>query len=113
MTFFLNKIPFSRPKILNTLNTFLVIDKVYLMIFPFFSQILRIFTVLNVVYDPFFTRKTTISENNSLMTPFFILFVLSRASDNTTQNIGGTDAWAVPHLKFWGTVPPIPLGLRP
>ena len=27
--------------------------------------------------------------------------------DNTTsQNIGGTDAWALPHLKFGGTVPP-------
>src|SRR6218665_2460295 len=26
---------------------------------------------------------------------------------------GGTDAWAVHHLKFWGTVPPVPLGLRP
>ena len=43
------------------------------------------------------------------------LFLLSRASDNTTsQNIGGTDAWAVSHLKFcWGTFPPVPLGLRP
>ena len=42
------------------------------------------------------------------MTPFFTLFVLSHTSDNTTsQNIGGTDAWAVPHLKFWGTVPPV------
>ena len=38
------------------------------------------------------------------------MFVLSRASDNTTSlNIGGTNAWAVPHLKFlWGTVPPVP-----
>ena len=53
--------------------------------FLFLSQILRIFTVLNVVYDPFFTRKTTISEKNSLTTPFFTLFVLSRASDKTTS----------------------------
>jgi len=60
-------------------------------IFPFFSQIFRFFTMLNVVYDPFLIRKT----------PFFTLFILSRASDNTTaQNIGGTDEWAVPHLKF-------------
>src|SRR6218665_182798 len=30
--------------------------------------------------------------------------------DNTTsQNIGGTDAWAVPHLKFGGDRPPSPL----
>jgi len=41
----------------------------------------------------------------------FTLFILSRASNNTTsQNIGGTDAWAVPHLKFGG---PSPLGIRP
>src|SRR6218665_490773 len=40
---------------------------------------------------------------------FFTLFMLSRTSDNTTsQNIGGTNVWAVPHLKFWGTVPPVP-----
>src|SRR6218665_10496 len=40
---------------------------------------------------------------------FFTLFILSRASDNTTsQNIGGTDAWAVPHLKFWGNRLPQP-----
>jgi len=43
------------------------------------------------------------------MTLFFTLFVLSRASDNTiSQNIGGTDAWAVPHLKFFGDRPPVP-----
>src|SRR6218665_3769634 len=52
------------------LMTFLVIDKVFL-IFPFIFQILRIYTVLNVVYDPFYTRKTTISQKNSLTTPFF------------------------------------------
>src|SRR6218665_92483 len=38
---------------------------------------------------------------------FFSLFILSHTSDNTTsQNIGGADAWAVPHLKFWGDRPP-------
>src|SRR6218665_525630 len=71
---------------------FVGIDQVFL-IFPFFFQILRIFTVLNVVYHPFLTRTTTISEKNSLTTPFFTLFILSRASDNTTsQNIRGTNA---------------------
>ena len=60
--------------------------------------------MLNVVYDPFLTRKT----------PFFTLFILSRASDNTTsQNVGGTDAWPVPHFKFLGVrLPRLPLGLR-
>src|SRR6218665_1342752 len=94
------------------ISIFLVIDLVF-RIFPLFSQIFRIFTMLNVVgyiYDPFLTRKT----------PFFTRFILSRASDNTSsQNIGGTNAWAVPHLKFWGgpsaPVPPRspPLLYRP
>src|SRR6218665_1572887 len=59
------------------------------------------FAMLNVVYD--LTITTAISQKKSLMTPFFTLFVLSRASDNTTsQNIKGTDAWAVPpHLQFF------------
>src|SRR6218665_2209107 len=39
---------------------------------------------------------------NSTMTPVFTHFVLSHASTNTTsRNIGGTDTWAVPHLKLW------------
>jgi len=62
-------------------DLFLVIDQVS-RIFPFFFKIFRIFTMLNVVYDPFLTRKT----------PFFTPFILSRASDNTTctsQNIRG------------------------
>src|SRR6218665_2469757 len=79
-------------------DLFLVIDLV-LRIFPFFSHISRMFTMLNVVYDHFLTRKP----------PFFTLFILSRTSDNTaSQNIGGTNAWAVPHLKFWGDRPPVP-----
>ena len=63
----------------------------------------------------FSSREKPISENNSFLTPLFTLFVLSRTSNNTTsQNIGGTDAWAVPHLKFWEDRPPSPpLGPRP
>src|SRR6218665_3947166 len=45
-------------------DPFFVIDHVF--------QIFNIFTLLNVLYyDPFFTTKTLISQNNSLMTPFF------------------------------------------
>ena len=76
--------------------------------FSDFFQILHIFAVLNVVYDPFFTTKTTISKKNSLTTPFF--YSVRTLMRITSQNIGGTDAWAVPHLKFWGDRPP---GLRP
>src|SRR6218665_1866780 len=105
MTIFSEKIPFSRPKILMT--GCLVVDQDFL-IFPLFFQIIRIFTVLIVIYDPFFTRKITISENNSLTTPFFTLFVLSRASNNTiSQNSGGTGAWAV-HPTFGGPSPSPP-----
>jgi len=73
-------------------------------IFSFFSQIFHIFTMLHVIYDPFLTRKT----------PFFTLFILSHASDNTTsQNIGGTDAWTVPPPQILGDRPAqFPLGLR-
>src|SRR6218665_2727493 len=76
---------------------FLVIDLV-LWIFPFFSHIFRIFTMLNVVYDPFLTRKT----------PFFTLFILSSTSDNTTsQNIGGDECMGCPPtLNFGGPSPP-------
>src|SRR6218665_3698837 len=78
---------------------FLVIDLV-LRIFPFFSHIFRMFTMLNVVYAPFIARKTQ----------FFTLFMLSRTSDNTTsQNIGGTNAWAVPPPQILeGPSPPVP-----
>src|SRR6218665_1233151 len=98
MTFGGKKFPFSRQKFL----VILVIDHLF-KIFPCFSQIFPICAVLNVIFDPFLTRKT----------PFFTLLILSRVSDNTTSlNIGGTNAWAVPHLKFLGGPPPVPLGLR-
>ena len=59
---FLNDISFGkkfhnsvfRAKITDDL--FLVTDQVF-RIFPFFFQIFRILTMLNVVYDPFLTRK--------------------------------------------------------
>src|SRR6218665_4039724 len=55
-------------------------------------------------------EKPLFQKNNSLMTPF----VLSCTSDNTTsQNIRGTNAWAFPHLTFWGTVLRVSLCLRP
>src|SRR6218665_794094 len=99
MTFFSGKMSIFRVKISDDL--FLVIDLVF-SIFPFFSGIFRIFTVLNFLYYPFLTRKT----------PFFTLFILSHVSDNTTsQNIGGTNAWAVPPPQIFlgGPSPSHPL----
>src|SRR6218665_2888677 len=88
MRFFSGKISIFRVKI----SFFLVIDLVF-GIFPFFSNIFRMFTMLNVLYDPFLTRKTH----------FFTRFILSRAYDNTTsQNIGGDQCMGrPPHLKLW------------
>src|SRR6218665_1053329 len=104
MTFFSEKNSIFTAKISD--DFFLVIDQIF-RILPFFSRILRIFSMLNVVYDLFLTRKTTISEKNSFMTPFFLCSYF-RAHPTTLllKNIGGTDAWAGPHLKFGGTVPP-------
>src|SRR6218665_2454529 len=79
------KCPFSRPKFLMTFFRFCVLycDKMS-------------YTNLSSQEKPL-----NISEKNSLIRPFFTLFILSRASDNTTcLNIGVTNAWAVPHLKF-------------
>src|SRR6218665_5425 len=58
------------------------------------------FTMLNVVYDHFLTRKTQV----------FTLLMLSRTSDNTTsQNIGGDQCMdGPPTSNFGGTVPPVP-----
>ena len=99
MRFFQEKFPFSRQNLQISDDLFLINDQVF-RILPFSSQIFRIFTMLNVVYDHFLTRKT----------PFLTLFILSRASDNTTfQNIEGTDAWAVPPPQILGDHPPSPL----
>src|SRR6218665_101196 len=71
-------------------------------IFPIFFRFFLLHCVKCVVYVTFFTRKTPISENNSLMTPFF-QFVLSRCPTNTTSlNFGGDGCMGRPHLKFWG-----------
>jgi len=65
---------------------------------------------MKIIYDPFFTRKTPISENNSLTTPlFYSVRTFTRIRQTTSQNIGGTDAWAVPTSNFRGTVPPVPI----
>src|SRR6218665_677960 len=64
---------------------------------------------------PFLTKNLKFRQKYSSLTPFLSQFVLFLTSHNTTsQNVGGTNAWAVPHLKFWGDRPiQFPLGLRP
>ena len=69
MTFKGKIVHFHNPKISDDL--FLVIDRDF-RIFPIFLKIFHIFAACNVVYDPFFTRKTPIFEKSSLMTPFLL-----------------------------------------
>src|SRR6218665_1208709 len=58
-------------------------------------------------YHPFFTRKTTISEKNSFIRPFFYsVHSFARIRQHYFSKYWGTNAWAVPHLKFWGDRPP-------
>src|SRR6218665_1264914 len=102
MTFFGEKFPFSRQ---NFLMTFFLSSTRFLRFSLSFPRFSLSFSMLNVIFDPFLTRKT----------PFFTLFVLSRASYNTTSlNIGGTMHGLSPNLKFLGRPSPqFPLGLRP
>src|SRR6218665_2572641 len=64
-----------------------------------------------------FLEKNHYFKKEFLNKTFFTLFILSHTSDNTTSlNIGGTNACAVPHLKFGRAVHPSPPrapGLRP
>src|SRR6218665_2957739 len=101
MRFFPEKISTFTPKISDDL---------------FFSN-RPLFTALNVVYDPFFTRKTTISDKNSLIRPCFLLCSYFRAHPttlSTSLNIGGGPIHgSSPTSNFLGAVPPVPLGLQP
>src|SRR6218665_2238469 len=79
------------------------------------KQVLYYVTYLAI----FLPKNLYFRTKYSFMPLSFSQLVLSHASDNTTsRNIGGTDAWAVPHLKFWGMSledcpSQSPLSLRP
>src|SRR6218665_2196802 len=95
--FFWKKISFSRPKSLMTFR-----------IFPFFQRFSISFTMLNVVYDPFLTRTTTISEKNSFMTPFlYSVRTFARIRQHYFSKYWrGTDAWAVTPPEIFGGLSP-------
>jgi len=99
MTFFPEKIYF-RFHAKNSHDLFLVVDHVF--------QILRFFTVLNVVYDPFFTRKTTISEKHALITPFFYsVRAFARIRQHYLPKYWGNQCMGRPPTSnFGGTVSP-------
>ena len=79
---------------------FLVIDLV-LAIFPFFSQTFRIFTLLNVVYDPFLTRKTPFKNSVHTFTRIQQHYVYF------SKYWGDQCMGRPPPQIFWGR-PPVP-----
>src|SRR6218665_2700605 len=83
---------------------FLVIDLV-LRIFPFFSHIFRMFTMLNVVY-------MTISSQEKHNFHSVHAFTHIR-QHYFSKYWGGPMHGRSPTSTFGGTVPPVPLGLRP
>jgi len=111
---FLNDVLFGKNFHFHSQNfwwPFLVIDQVF-RIFPLFSQI---FPMLNVVYEPFLTRTTAISEKNSFMTLFLLCsYFCAHPATLLLKILGGTDAWAVPPPQILGEPSfPVPLGLHP
>src|SRR6218665_2894073 len=115
---FPEKISILTPK--NSDDLFLVIDQVYLLLTISF-QILCIFIVSNVVYDPFFTTKSPLSTKNSLTTRiFYSVQAFTPIPEHYFSNYWGDQCMGRPPPQiFWGTVPPVPprspplLTLRP
>src|SRR6218665_1905250 len=82
--------------------------------FSDFPLIFRIFTMLNVVYDPFLTRKTTISEKNSFMTLFYSGRTFARIRQHYFSKYWGDGCMGrTPTSNFGGPSPQSPLGLPP
>ena len=88
----------------------LVIDHDFWILSIFFKTF-YVSAACYVVYDPFFTRKTPISKNNSLLKPSFTLFVISHASDKHyfSKYLGRRMHGPSLTSNFWGRPP----GLRP
>src|SRR6218665_775765 len=109
MTFSSEKMSIFTAKISDELFCFLSLTRFFgfSLSFPRFSVS---FTMLNVVYDPFLTRTTTISEKNSFMTPF-LPFSYFGAHPTTLflKILGGRmhGPCTQPQI-FWGTVPQFP-----
>src|SRR6218665_2997614 len=98
---FSGKFPFFTSKISDDFFS-LVIDQVFL--------IFRIFTVLNVVYHPLFTRKSTMSEKNSFMTHFLYSFrTFARIRQHYFSKYWGDGCMGRPPTPiFWGPSPQSP-----
>src|SRR6218665_246523 len=103
MTFFRKTISIFTPKISHDLS---------FSHRPGFSDFPYLYCVLNVVYDPFFTRKTTISGKNSLIRPFFYsVRTFAHIRQHYFSKYWG-GPMPSPHLKFLrGPSPQSSLGL--
>src|SRR6218665_853149 len=88
MTFFSEKISIFTPKISDDL------------FFPY------LYCVKCRIYDPFFTRKPTISENNSLMTPF--LYSVRTFARIRQHYYWGDGCMGHPSPQILGDRPPSP-----
>ena len=98
MRYFRKKFPFLRPKFLKTF--FLVIDQ--------FSDFPYLYRVKCRIW-PFLHKKKHYFRKEFLDDTFFTLFVLLRASDNTTsQNIGGNGCMGRPPPQILGGPSPSP-----
>src|SRR6218665_296817 len=107
MTFYSEKFPFSRPKFL---MTFLKSSTRFFRFFLPFPRFSLSFTMFNVMYDPFLTTRTTISEKNSFMTPFLLCsYFRAHLTTLLLKILGGTDAWAVPPPQILGGPSPLAL----
>src|SRR6218665_2008616 len=96
MTFFRNKFPFLHLKFLMTFF------KSSTMIFQFFLSFSRfsISLLLVMLYMTLSSREKSLFQTKI---PWKHLFFTLCASDrHYFSKYLGTDAWAVPHLKFWG-----------
>src|SRR6218665_1108491 len=105
MTFFSEKISISTAKISDDFFSSSTRFSRFSLSFP---RIFPIFTMLNVIYDPFLPRKTTISEKNSFMTPFLLCSYFHAHPTTLLLKILGGRAWAVPPPQIWGDRPPSP-----
>src|SRR6218665_354136 len=85
-------------------DLFLVIDLI-LRIFPFLSHIFRMFTMLNVLYDHFLTRKTIFHSVHA--------FTHIRRQHYFSKYWGNQCMSGPPTSNFGGDHPPSPLPRSP
>src|SRR6218665_2525684 len=92
----------------NSDDLFLVINQVFLIL-TLSLQILCVFIVSNVIYDPFFTTKSPLSKKFLDDTYFSSVQAFAPIPQHYFSNIGGTNAWAVPPPQILGgPSPPVP-----